>query len=410
MELVSVKNVSLKYDKTLASKRSHGLRDICRAFLGFTGKATLRQGEFWALHNVSFTVKRGEAIGLLGLNGAGKSTLLKILAGRLAPTDGQLELHGVVNAMLELGSAFSPKLTGRENIHLLCSMKGFSAREISRLEEEAVEFTELGDFIDSPVSFYSSGMKARLAFAISIMSKPDVLLVDEVLSVGDFRFRQKCLDHIDQIRDNCALILVSHSASTVRMFCNNAIVLEKGHVLFHGDAETAVDLYHEHMENQETKKNTSSEPNKQDIRGVLYHNDDKLKEVHCQWVNKDGEAVQQFHRDEAVRLEMELKLNYTPRNLGMGLPIWSSDDTWVTAINSDFDGMEFAFCAPGLIRASLTISPCLNPDTYRSALVIRDGPEFLARIYLPELEILGRHERVMGIVTPPHQWDVACKE
>ncbi|MBQ4133410.1 MAG: ABC transporter ATP-binding protein, partial [Desulfovibrionaceae bacterium] len=327
--LVIVNNLSLKYDKTLASRRSHGLRDICKAMLGFKETSVLRKGEFWALHDVSFTVKRGEAIGLLGLNGAGKSTLLKILAGRLTPTAGQVKIHGVVNAMLELGSAFSPNLSGRENIHLLCSMKGLSSKEISSLEEEVAEFAELGEFIDSPVSFYSSGMRSRLAFGISIISRPDVLLVDEVLSVGDFRFRQKCLDHINKIRNDCALILVSHSASTVRMFCNSAIILEKGNILFHGDTETAVSLYYEHMENAEARKKAAPAPNKQDIRGVRYHNEDKLGEVRYGWTKENGEPTDKFQRDESIRLEVEINLNCEPRGLMLGLPMWSSNDTFV---------------------------------------------------------------------------------
>jgi ABC-type polysaccharide/polyol phosphate transport system ATPase subunit len=407
LELVVANNVSRKYAKTLASKRRHGLGDVCRAFFGLPDRSgKLHEGEFWALSGVSFSVKRGEALGLLGLNGAGKSTLLKILAGRLAPSTGQVVLRGTMNAMLELGSGFAQNLSGRENIRLLCSMKGLSSQQIASVTEEIVEFAELGEFIDSPVSFYSSGMRSRLAFGIAIVTKPDVLLIDEVLSVGDFKFRQKCLDFINRLRNNCAIVLVSHSAATIRMFCNTAIVLEKGQKVFDGDAKTAVDLYHQYMEQQEAKKAAADRTCKEDIRGTLYYNKRKLKEIRCRWVNELGEVTQQFHREDAIRLEFELCLDHEARSFFIGIPIWSSDDIMVTAFNSDLDGVKFLFCSPGLIRASLTIFPCLNPDIYRAALAIHDGPEYLARIYLPDFEVLGRHERVMGLTTPMHGWAV----
>ncbi len=202
--------------------------------------------EFWALKDVSFEVHQGEVLGIIGRNGAGKSTLLKILSRITEPTAGRVTLRGRVASLLEVGTGFHPELTGRENIYLNGAILGMSRAEIRRKFDEIVAFAETEKFLDTPVKRYSSGMYVRLAFAVAAHLEPDILVVDEVLAVGDAEFQKKCLGKMDEVsrREGRTVLFVSHNAAAVRHLCNNAIVLDQGRAVFSGGAHTALDFYH----------------------------------------------------------------------------------------------------------------------------------------------------------------------
>lgn len=188
--------------------------------------------DFWALSDVEFDVRTGETFGIIGRNGSGKSTLLKCIAGILQPTSGQIVVRGQVAAMLELGAGFQPELSGRDNIYLNASLLGLSRRDIARRFDDIVQFAELEDFIDNQVRFYSSGMYVRLGFAVAVNVEPDVLLIDEVLAVGDERFQEKCLDRIHEFQtEGRTIVVVSHSAAMLRQICDRVVVLENGKVV-----------------------------------------------------------------------------------------------------------------------------------------------------------------------------------
>ena len=200
--------------------------------------------EFHALRNVCFEIQRGESVALLGENGSGKSTLLQIVAGILTPTSGDLQVNGRIAALLELGSGFNPEFTGRENVLLGASLLGTPGSEIEQVYRRAVEFADIGDFINQPVRTYSSGMAVRLSFAVAIHCKPEILLVDEALSVGDLGFRQQCLQRIDELRrSGVTLILVSHSAAEAKQFCERALWLDAGTLRQAGPSDRVVDEY-----------------------------------------------------------------------------------------------------------------------------------------------------------------------
>ncbi|MCB9100051.1 MAG: ABC transporter ATP-binding protein [Anaerolineales bacterium] len=200
--------------------------------------------DFWALRDVSFEIKRGEALGVIGLNGSGKSTLLQIIAGTLAPTTGEVEVTGRVAALLELGSGFNPEFSGRENVYLNGSILGVSQEEMERRFDEVVDFAEIGEFIDQPVKLYSSGMKMRLAFSVAVTVNPDILIVDEALSVGDFAFSQKCLHHLEGLRERqMTLLLVSHDIRLIKNYCTTALYLDSGHQLALGECEAVTEAY-----------------------------------------------------------------------------------------------------------------------------------------------------------------------
>ncbi len=204
--------------------------------------------DLWALRDVSFEVKEGETVGILGRNGSGKSTALKCICGVLQPTSGQVVVRGKLAGLLELGAGFQQDLSGRENIYLNGSMLGLSKREVDRLFDDIVEFAELGQFIDNQVKFYSSGMYVRLGFAVAVNVDPDVLVVDEVLAVGDERFQRKCMDRIKKFqREGRTILFVSHSPDQVRAICDRAVVLSDGIMIGHGTPGEAVRLFRERL-------------------------------------------------------------------------------------------------------------------------------------------------------------------
>jgi lipopolysaccharide transport system ATP-binding protein len=226
--LVRVEGLSKKFCRNLKRSLIYGGSDIMKGFLGMEKSSELRNEEFWAIDNVNFELRRGECLGLIGHNGAGKSTLLKMLNGLIRPDKGSIEMNGKVGALIELGAGFSPFLTGRENVYNNGAVLGFSKEEIDRKFDEIVEFAELKDFIDTPVQNYSSGMKVRLGFAVAAQMEPDILLVDEVLAVGDMGFVMKCFNRMDKLLQNTAMIFVSHAMPQVARMSTSLLMLEKG--------------------------------------------------------------------------------------------------------------------------------------------------------------------------------------
>lgn len=218
---------------------------------------------FAALNGISLSVMKGEALGVLGKNGSGKSTLLKLITGVLSPSSGNLKIHGKVSAILELGAGFNPEYTGRENIYMNGLMMGYSREQMTDRIQAIIDFADIGDFIDQPVKVYSSGMFARLAFAVSINVDPDILIVDEALAVGDIRFQTKCIDKMKELKARGATILfVSHATEQVKRFCNRAIWLMDGQIVMDGEASHVVDSYEDYMKNNTIPLAESSSENK----------------------------------------------------------------------------------------------------------------------------------------------------
>ncbi|MTH17527.1 ABC transporter ATP-binding protein [Flavobacterium sp. LC2016-01] len=232
--LVKVENLSKKFCKDLKTSLWYGVKDLCSNVVGNKKDSSdLRPKEFWAVKDINFELTRGECLGLIGHNGAGKSTLLKILNGLINPDEGKVTMKGRVCALIELGAGFNPILTGRENIYNNGAVLGFSKKEIDSKVEEIIDFAEIRDFIDMPVQNYSSGMKVRLGFAVAAQMEPDILIIDEVLSVGDLGFRVKCMNKITELLANSAVIFVSHSMAQVTTVCNEAMLLEHGKLDFY---------------------------------------------------------------------------------------------------------------------------------------------------------------------------------
>jgi teichoic acid transport system ATP-binding protein len=247
--IISVENVGKKFCRSLKRTLVYGVQDVAKDVFGITTESTeLRQDEFWALNDISFEVKRGECLGLIGANGAGKSTLLKLLNGVILPDKGRITVHGRVGGLLELGAGFHPMLTGRENIHLSGAILSLSKKEIEDKFNAIVEFSGLKDFIDSPVKYYSSGMYVRLGFAVAVHSEPDIFLIDEALAVGDVLFQAKCFAKLRELKGiGTTIILVTHSLDSVTSQCSRTILLDKGTLADEGSPKFVIDRYNRLM-------------------------------------------------------------------------------------------------------------------------------------------------------------------
>ncbi len=254
--LVDVRHVSKKFCRDLKRSLWYGIKDVLNEMNPWQKKAAgsstagaphgahdLRPGEFWAVHDVSFQLRRGECLGLIGHNGAGKTTLLKILNGLIKPDSGSITMRGRVGALIALGAGFNPILTGRENIYINAAILGLTKKEIDAQIDNIIDFAEIREFIDSPVQSYSSGMQVRLGFAVATAMKPDVLILDEVLAVGDAAFRAKCFKRIGSIARDCAIIFVSHDQSQMARICTQALLMSSGRCLYHGTTTEAIDQY-----------------------------------------------------------------------------------------------------------------------------------------------------------------------
>ena len=240
---IKVDDVSIKFN--LSQEKLDSLKEYVLKL--FHGK--VKYDEFWALQDVNFELKKGERLGILGLNGAGKSTLLKVIAGVYKATTGTVERHGVVAPLLELGAGFDMQYTARENIYLYGAVLGYSREFIEEKFDEIIEFAELGKFVDVPLKNYSSGMKSRLGFAICTAVKPDILILDEVLSVGDAKFKKKSEKRVtDMFDDGVTVLFVSHSLAQVKRLCNKANILDHGKMIAFGDIDEVAPIYEKMIE------------------------------------------------------------------------------------------------------------------------------------------------------------------
>jgi lipopolysaccharide transport system ATP-binding protein len=269
-EMLSLQSVGKKFCRSLRRSLWYGTVDIARTFVGSRYDTHgLRQKEFWALEDISLRLKRGEALGIIGGNGAGKSTLLRLVSGIFSPDKGRIAVRGRVGTLIALGAGFHPYLSGRENILLNGAILGMSGREIADRTREIIEFADIGEFIEAPVSTYSSGMRVRLGFSIAIHSSPDILIIDEVLSVGDAHFMKKSYERMAALIQDQGVtaMVVSHNMGTIQRLCPRTLVLEKGKALFLGETDAAIACYHEHVLGK------PPEPGHTPVGGLIHHRD-----------------------------------------------------------------------------------------------------------------------------------------
>lgn len=290
----------------------------------------------WALKNVSFEVKRGEVIGIIGRNGAGKSTLLKILARITEPTEGYAEVRGRVGSLLEVGTGFHPELTGRENIYLSGAILGMKKKEIDKKFDEIVAFAEMEKFIDTPVKYYSSGMYVRLAFAVAAHLDPEILLVDEVLAVGDAAFQKKCLGKMgDVAKEGRTVLFVSHNMAAIENLCSKAFLLDGGHIICSGDVHTVVQTYLQTVSEKITFVSLEHQTNRRGTGRVRF--------THFYIEDSKGKKLQtvQSGQDIVLVFGFECREGDKPRNVAFDFGIHAITGERLTVLHTDFVGQTF---------------------------------------------------------------------
>lgn len=378
--------------------------------------------EFWALHPVSFQVKRGECVGFLGKNGSGKSTLLQMIAGTLDPSHGSFQVAGRLSALLELGAGFNPEFTGRENVILSGALLGIGAQEMQERLPAILEFSELGHFIDKPVKTYSSGMYVRLAFSAAIHVEPDVLLVDEALSVGDAAFQYKCLQRIETLRSRgMSILFVTHDTAAVRKICNRAGWLDSGRLVDLGNATHVADDYDSFMRERamvvDDKRPASSEVAPQvqgDIRIVA--GDEKpaiaarIKAVKL--LDENGSEIVTVLHGGMLRVSIEYEVLVETAGLVIGAAIFRNDELYVSGLNTGLDGFVVPI-NPGSYVATLDLPniQLLGAEYYfkvgvfdQSGMVRWDFLENAKRF-----KVSGGYV-AEGVMVPEHNWSVSVSK
>lgn len=384
---------------------------LSRVLLGRSydmASAGLRPGEFHAVKDVSFSLRRGEALGIIGLNGSGKTTLLRMLAGQILPDSGQITVTGKTASMIDLTAGFQTAASGRENIFLRGAALGRSRRQMEELFDEIVEFSELGDAIEAPVATYSSGMTMRLAFSIVSTSAPDVMFIDEVLAVGDFRFRQKSLGRVRALRERSAFAMVSHNMRDIMRFCDETIVMNQGVVAFKGKSEEAVNFFETEIENHHKTKEDRSIRN---ITGEIYENNEIISNVSTFWSDENGNKITEVRQGNKLCLSVNFTCHKNLNNLIVGIPVWSQDGVFVTGFSTESQFRNIAIRQNGDVALILDIPNFyFNSSTYRSNIVIVDGPQFLWRKPNETITVLPQIEPHWGSISIPYSWKQIEKE
>ncbi|MFA6404805.1 MAG: ABC transporter ATP-binding protein [Candidatus Paceibacterota bacterium] len=376
--IIEVKNIGKKYNITHMKGGYIALRDVIASalrnpFSFIKNKAKQAVGltkkeEFWALKDVSFTVKRGEIVGVIGANGAGKSTLLKVLSQITPPTEGEVMLHGRVGSLLEVGTGFHPELTGRENIFLNGAILGMKKGEIASKFDQIVEFAGIEKFLDTPVKYYSSGMYVRLAFSVAAHMEPDILLIDEVLAVGDAEFQKKCLGKMNEITKNegRTILFVSHNLEAIRNLCPTTILLEGGKINFKGSTNEVIKKY-----NSVTKDNFDFSKNFNRRGNGL------IKLTGFDIVDENNKSV------ELINTGMKISFNFFYRcenpdsisNVDVGFSICKQDGMLLGTRYSSYTGEKLNVKTEGCFKYSIDNLP-LDPGTYGiNARILANGSE-----------------------------------
>jgi lipopolysaccharide transport system ATP-binding protein len=424
--IIQVENIGKKYlIRHHTKERYVALRDVItrkavsigsRLFSPKTKeKADPTREEFWALKDVSFEVKRGDVIGIIGRNGAGKSTLLKILSRITEPTTGKIRIKGRVASLLEVGTGFHPELTGRENIYLNGAILGMSKSEIKGKFDEIVAFSEVEKFLDTPVKRYSSGMYVRLAFAVAAHLECEILLIDEILSVGDLAFQKRCLQKMDDVRNlGRTVIFVSHNMGTVRTLCTSVIFLRKGEIQAIGDTSSIVQFYTKSTAEECSSSGEIAWRNRETAPG-----DNQMRLLSIRLSDANDEVQNIFDPEKPIRVEIIYEIFERIRGMRLVLQILNSEG--IVAFTSTDQKDRNEEYTPGIYRTVAIIpSFLLNYGFYNVKIhagcpgikVLVKGQEFL-RLFVEKTVHHGSTfpENWPGVIAPRLKWTTeACKK
>lgn len=391
---VTLEHVWKRYSRSFKHALGYGVRDVAKELVGIGQHADdLRPHEFWALRDVSFSVNRGESVGLVGHNGAGKTTLLKLINGLIKPTQGSLRVSGSVRALIALGTGFNPVLTGRENVRIASAVLGYDDRTTREKLEEIAEFSEIGEFIDAPVQSYSSGMLARLGFAVAVHTTPDILLVDEILAVGDLNFAIKCYRKIAEFRnEGGSILLVSHNPYAIRTNCDRAVWIEQGEIQMIDRAHRICDAYEAAVARQDAPQAREQ------------HGDGSVELVdlrHRSTVTSGGEFT----------VELTLDINRSLLDPVVAVTVATINGQPIVANTSLTDGAPLSL-PPGrhVVRVRYDELP-LTRGVYTISVVVAEqtlNSQVLAALNVAQFEVeLATDDFGAGLVKLYPEWEVA---
>lgn len=444
--VIRVEGLCKKYSRNANAHRGYTMQDLLREIFGRRPAPVVRADEFWAVDDVSFECAAGESLALIGRNGAGKTTVLKMMTGLTKLDAGRIEMDGRVQALINLGAGFSPALSGRDNIFNSAAIMGMSRKDTAAIADEIVNFAELEEFIDSPVGTYSSGMRARLGFSVAVHLRPDILLVDEILSVGDHSFQNKCLIKMQELKKSgVTIVLVSHNHTSVMQMCNRALWLHRGRAMKLGPSKETVQAYLDFMESIEQQEveeanrkrterraatvsaattetaapsgervtpaameglgalakpvdNGAPAPVPQAVRGTaqleadeyLYHKLhpalDHVEDVHVE-LRVDGAQTERIPHHAMVEIEYSFRLKRNVEALNVSLVFYRKDGTQLATI-STLNGDRLTHVRGGEVRCRVRIRDFhLNPGKYVLVMPIHEGKSYLYRDIVKEFTV-----------------------
>lgn len=409
--VIKVEHVSKKFCKDLKDSMVYGMVDIGRNLVGRSSHADqLRKNEFWAVNDVSFEVKRGETLGIVGPNGSGKTTMLKMLNGIFWPDKGKITVNGKIGALIAVGAGFHPLLSGRENIYINGAILGMSKHEIEKKFEAIVDFADIGDFLDSPVKHYSSGMHVRLGFAIAVHSESDILLIDEVLSVGDMDFQVKCMNKMKEIeKRGTTMIFISHNLNSVQLLCDTTVYLNKGIIRFAGNT---IDVLNEFKKDVlKGKKDTVNE---------VRYGTKEVEITKIEFLNGNNINTDTFRRGEPLKIRIAFEAKKSVENPHFVVGFVTRDGIEVTMTSTRDQSVKIdKVYGNGEIEYRIDSLP-FNIGKYWITVgcwhsmghVAYDHHDKMYQILIEDGANNGRIRERFGLVHVPARWDIskACEK
>jgi teichoic acid transport system ATP-binding protein len=370
--------------------------------------------EHYALNDISLEIKKGESVGIVGKNGSGKSTLLKIITGVLNPTSGEINVKGKISALLELGAGFNPEYTGIENIYLNGTMMGYSKAEMDEKVDDIIAFADIGDFINQPVKTYSSGMFARLAFAVSINVEPEILIVDETLSVGDTRFQIKCMDKMKEMMEGGTTVLfVSHDINAIRRFCTKCVWINEGRLKEIGSVNTVSDHYMDFLKILDVENERKKEEHVSEIE-FIPKNNVVAEVVEFKVLNIKNEIIDTMYYDETIKIRMVYDVyDETIKNPVLGVAIRSCDDKYINGLNTLLDNKKIPWkygrnqMVLEYVDGILALSGKYYFDVALFEQTATVPIQYITKI--KEIEIIANYDGE-GVYIMPHQWRSGINE
>lgn len=420
--VVHVEHVFKKYSRNANIHLSYGLGDLFNHLLGRKPSLQLRKDEFWAVHDISFSLEQGDTLALIGRNGSGKSTLLKMMNGLIKMDAGRIIMDGRVQALINLGAGFNGALSGLDNIYNSAALNGFNRKQTKEIADQVIEFAELEEFINSPVETYSSGMKARLGFAVAVHLKPEILLIDEILAVGDYAFQNRCFTRMQQLKKSgVTIVLVSHAHTSVIQLCDRAIWLHQGKMMMMGEAPDTVKAYLAFLDGLESEKVNEENRKRADIKQKAVKSNEQSEPKQKQ-IRKENESLYgPIHTDLGVVTNLQVTVESLGRNVGSIVihdPLTISyqfdlsrtvEDLNITVKFLRKDGLNLTTISTlngdlvrdihsGRVNCKIVIPDFdFNPGAYVLVLAIHEGKSYLHRDIVREFIVTSRNTFTWGI-------------